>query len=150
MKKLIPLSDFVLEQLKIQQSTSEFKEVVRNYTHFLKQPLTLGMFVPVDFVGNVLKEPKIEEYDVQKDILIKFNFENDLKRYNEIKKKVLFEGCEVKEIKTDKNYFVVYHKSRQIWISWTDRIIEDMILNRAYLNGLELTPSALEAVGIKE
>ncbi|WP_262711788.1 hypothetical protein [Chryseobacterium sp. ON_d1] len=30
MKNLIPLSDFVLEQLKIEQSTSEFKEVVRN------------------------------------------------------------------------------------------------------------------------
>jgi len=150
--KLIPLSDFILEQKETSTiDTAQidwydkeiFKlDLIRSYTKFLKQPLALGMFVPVDVQGNILNEPFYDPSNEQYWAAERF-------AYDTAKEKVLFEGCEVKEIKTDKNYFVVYHNSRQIWISWTDRIIEDMILNRIYLNGLELTPSALEAIGIK-
>ena len=64
--KLIPMTDFVLEQHKNPckgDYTDLFKTVV-NYAEFLKKPLKLGMFVPVDEEGNVLDEKeKIENTD---------------------------------------------------------------------------------------
>ena len=65
--KLISITDFVLEQMKIYNSTPftnipnpchVFIDRVEAYAKFLKQPLTLGMFVPCDEEGNVLEEPK--------------------------------------------------------------------------------------------
>ena len=62
---LIPMTDFVLEQLNEQNSrTKPMREVfnsLEKYAKFLKQPLKLEMFVPCDEEGNVLEEPKIEE-----------------------------------------------------------------------------------------
>lgn len=56
--RLLSMTDFVLEQLQIKQSTSEFKEAVAKYVNFLKQPLELWMFVPCDEKGNVLERPE--------------------------------------------------------------------------------------------
>ncbi|WP_288447886.1 hypothetical protein [uncultured Chryseobacterium sp.] len=152
--KLIPLSDFVLEQLEIQQSTSEFKEVVRNYTHFLKQPLTLGMFVPIEEEGNVLK-PCGCISDCCKD---QFEYEN-------AKEKVLFANAVTidespykmtERLMIDLNHpasFRIYNK-----FTFNDGIVESQFLPNFSKNptveylvdyGLELTPSALEAIGIK-
>ena len=58
------------------------------YAKFLKQPLTLGMFVPVDDQGNVLKEPKDEEFN--------WAFLEQKKIYDKAKEKVLFESVELK------------------------------------------------------
>ena len=62
---LVPMTDFVLEQLNEQNSiTKPMREVfnsLEKYATFLRQPLKLEMFVPCDEEGNVLEEPKIEE-----------------------------------------------------------------------------------------
>ncbi|WP_407497476.1 hypothetical protein [Elizabethkingia meningoseptica] len=85
--KLIPLSDFVQKQLDTKQSTSEFKETVRNYTEFLKQPLTLGMFIPVD-ENNVPLE--FIEYEAWTGSDEEYN--EYTHKYFEATNKVLFEG----------------------------------------------------------
>lgn len=140
--KLISMTDFVLEQKKNsfygQIESSEILQRIENYAEFLKHPLTLGMFLPVDKNGNILKEPKtIVFQDANFDI-------DEVNIYQEAKEKVLFKYCTVKEIK-DKytSYHVVYYKSHQIWVSWTNRNIEDMIKNN-----LELTESALKQIGL--
>lgn len=126
--------------------------VIENYANFLKQPLTLGMFVPCDQNGNVLKEPMENDFYYSDGVLNHVDYSAEFEQYQKAKEKVLFKDCTVKGIKKshslDIDYFVVYHKGRQIWISWTDRVIDDFILNRNYLNGLELTESAIKQIGL--
>jgi hypothetical protein len=142
--KSIPMTDFVLKSMRDQKYRRDKYDDLCDYARFLKQPLTLGMFTPCDENGNVMSEPAADNYSfyTHKNQSVKEEHEG-------AKGRVLFKDCQVKEIKSDKNYFVVYHKSRQIWISWTDRIIEDFILNRNFLNGLELTDYALKQIGLK-
>lgn len=73
--KLIPMTDFVLEQ---HEQCISSNGRTYNYAKFLKQPLTLGMFVPCDLEGNVL-----EEYH---------DLENKNILYEDAKKRVLIKG----------------------------------------------------------
>ncbi|WP_185269442.1 hypothetical protein [Chryseobacterium bernardetii] len=166
--KLIPLSDFVLEQLEIQQSTSEFKEVVKNYTHFLKQQLTLGMFVPVDKHGAVL-EP-LQFCCTGSDcgcmgMPVNVSYQEEIDEYYEANDKVLLNGVlrvnktPYKATKRNLIDLVSGEKFMRIYTEltyWTGEIdkqyfdgknlkVEDLIKY-----DLTLTPSALEAIGIKE
>ncbi|ASW73485.1 hypothetical protein IQ37_19615 [Chryseobacterium piperi] len=57
--KLIPMTTFVIEYYSNEgYADLQTLNLMNNYANFLKHPLTLGMFVPVDADGNVLKEPK--------------------------------------------------------------------------------------------
>jgi len=57
--KLIPMTTFVLEYYSHEgYADLQTLKLMKNYANFLKKPLRLGMFVPVDQEGNVLKEPK--------------------------------------------------------------------------------------------
>jgi len=63
-----------------------------NYANFLKQLLTLGMFVPCSASGEILKLPIFEDYT---DCTIEQNMEDflyNLGLYNDAKDRVLFEG----------------------------------------------------------
>ena len=94
--KLISMTDFVLEQGK-KPNNSDFRErffvKVLNYANFLKQPLTLGMFVPCDDDGNVLEEPSKDMWD--NFINSQFGHFNESYtycfNYQEAKSKVIFE-----------------------------------------------------------
>lgn len=89
--KLISMTDFVI----LQNLLLANKEITQNecglrilkYANFLKQPLTLGMFVPCDDEGNILEYPidgmKIGKHSSSYDV------------YNKAEKKVLFEGFEI-------------------------------------------------------
>ena len=97
---LIPMTDFVLEQLNEQNSrTKPMREVfnsLEKYAKFLKQPLKLEMFVPCDDEGIVLEEPKIEEEYVDEhttQIFAQYQYDLDKAKEN-----VLFDGFELKEI----------------------------------------------------
>ncbi|MEE6129129.1 hypothetical protein V2E39_17140 [Chryseobacterium arthrosphaerae] len=60
-----------------------------HYADFLRKPLTLGMFVPVDSLGNVLKNPHARDEDAgteKEELQIEFN--NALE-------KVLFKGFKI-------------------------------------------------------
>jgi hypothetical protein len=68
MEKLIPMTDFVLEQeinIEVQSLTNQWSSRVarynkiQSYAKFLKQPRELWMFVPCDKEGNVMEKPKI-------------------------------------------------------------------------------------------
>ncbi|MBK1896739.1 hypothetical protein [Chryseobacterium paridis] len=57
--KLIPMTTFVLEYYSHEgYADLQTLNLMNNYANLLKHPLTLGMFIPVDADGNVLKEPK--------------------------------------------------------------------------------------------
>ena len=95
---LVPMTDFVLEQLNEQNSrTKPMREVfnsLEKYATFLRQPLKLEMFVPCDEKGNVLEEPQMrpvrnsfDEEDMDYDA-------QELYDYIKAKEKVLFEGFE--------------------------------------------------------
>ncbi len=84
------MTDFVLEQEKKGMQNTDrplrFERILK-YAKFLKQPLTLSMFVPTDDEGNVMKEA----YEV---------FERDctecdeyIFRHQQAKERVIFEGC---------------------------------------------------------
>jgi len=89
--KLISMTDFVLKQLETKQSTSEFKEVVRNYANFLKRPLTSGIFVPCDLDDNILEDVglipshELEQYRKAKErVLFQFDYLMTTERAKEL------------------------------------------------------------------
>lgn len=60
---------------------------------FMKQPLTLGMFVPCDEDGNVLVEPvKLTQ---SKERWGTWEITEEWKKYQQTKERVLFEGFEI-------------------------------------------------------
>lgn len=93
--KLISMTDFI-ESVQLPHSTDEaanesliierFYNNVRTYMYFLKQPLTLGMFVPTDDQGNVLKDPAYTTHSSLKMQNLKHE------QYEKAKEKVLFKG----------------------------------------------------------
>tara|TARA_R110000772_G_C13215638_1_gene431354 strand:+ start:492 stop:905 length:414 start_codon:yes stop_codon:yes gene_type:complete len=98
------MKDFVLEQDKVTAKdysdfyTSEvimsmkFEKCV-NYANFLNQPLTLGMFVPCDLEGNVLKEPqKLDQSDPYVEAVHANQNLKEWQQYQQAKERVLFEG----------------------------------------------------------
>ena len=88
MKKIISMTDFVLEQYEKQTNPTIFEETTHNYANFLKQPLKLEMFVPCDEDGNILKKPKCNNQCDSCDCMYEFNL------FTEAKEKVIFEGFE--------------------------------------------------------
>jgi hypothetical protein len=98
MKKLISMTDFVLEKNKAEEVTRESYIECRNYANFLKQPLTLGMFVPCDENGNVLEEKK--------------PFQDDYHKFQQAKERVIFEGFD-------------YWRTKDIFFE--NKTIEDLI-----------------------
>lgn len=112
MKKLISMTDFVLEQklmLNIQGYEKKFISNVSNYANFLKQPLELEMFVPVDEEGNVFEEP-IETVG---------GVELYSEKYQNAKEKVLFEGCvyddEMEVVRSDNGTDLFYIPESSIY-----------------------------------
>ena len=95
--KLISMTDFVLE-IQSEIGTADYQVVawqtkihgydrILKYAHFLKQPLTLGMFVPCDVEGNVLEETEWKQFEG------KYNdSEIILNKHKEAQSKVIFEG----------------------------------------------------------
>jgi hypothetical protein len=142
MKHLIPLSDFVLQQyenhvLSFKHNPhKQFRKVV-NYTKFLKQPLTLGMFIPCDEKGNVMEKPtkpntkdlwNDDEHDSQ--IHAEYQYELDL--YLKVKKRVLF-----KEFYLEKGQLIYINQV----IDLKNKIVEYLIPLK-----LELTPTAINQI----
>ena len=95
--KLISMTDFVLERNQPMQNglvrrvNSEYHKII-HYANFLKQPLTLGMFVPCDKDMNFFEEPKFPHLGSEnQDEYIK-NYQTKIKEYQEAKEHVLFDG----------------------------------------------------------
>jgi len=157
MKNLIGMVAFVLERNKAEESCREdFVKCVR-YANFLKQPLTLGMFVPaklVDGVWVVLEEPKCYGKKYTEDIA-----EEELILHEEFvqaKERCLFDGFEVVETphyntEMPKSICIYeflhvfwWHKNQDKWeLSKEISTIEDLVKYN-----LELTPTAQKQIGL--
>lgn len=139
--KLQKMTDFVLEQYKIKQSPYNFWKNIGKYAEFLKQPLTLVMFVPCDKQGNILHKVPCE---IRDRICEGCDCEDN---YEIAKKRVLFEGFEfthfidghligyVKHNRTGEVYPFPNHREIKI---------EDLVDLE-----IEMTESALKEIGIK-
>lgn len=102
--KLIPLADFVEKEcsrsLKNNESVFDKLKNIGKYTAFLKQPLELWMFIPLDEDGNVLELPigtriylHSKETNLQNPL--NENAINLIEKYLKAKEKVLFEGFKI-------------------------------------------------------
>ncbi len=56
--KLLSMTDFVLRETNSPTTLAESFQRCVTYANFLKQPLKIEMFVPVDEYGNILQEPE--------------------------------------------------------------------------------------------
>tara|TARA_R110001632_G_scaffold109066_4_gene219199 strand:+ start:451 stop:915 length:465 start_codon:yes stop_codon:yes gene_type:complete len=95
--KLIKCSDYVIEQKKVLKRSLSLDDYFLNidsYANFLKRPLELGMFIPCDKDGNVLKElERFEHYQKYGEFGLIKGYEFQMcKQYQEAKERVIFEG----------------------------------------------------------
>ena len=97
-----------------------------NYADFLRQPLTLGMFVPVDEEGNVFKNPHARDEDAgteKEELQIEFN--NALE-------KVLFETDFEMDESNAKDFVLAF----------------ETVDNLAQIHEFNLTESAIKQIGL--
>jgi hypothetical protein len=175
--KLIPLSDFVEKYtppvISDNQSSDVAKllnnlKLISNYTKFLKQPLTLGMFVPVDKHGSVLESLQFCCSGSDCGCMgmpVNVSCQEEIDEYYEAQERVLFANAVTidespykmtERLMIDLKHpasFRIYNK-----FTFNDGRVESQFLPNFSKNptveylvdyGLELTPSALEAIGIK-
>ncbi|MGV0964920.1 hypothetical protein [Empedobacter falsenii] len=158
--KLISMTDFVLEQTELYKldkiSVFDFALRVKKYAQFLKQPLILGVFVPCDEEGNVLKECTYL-YDVYKNLSNdeKRDYKSRCEKYQQAKEKVLFEGLikmtftsisgdKVVQYSKDNNFNLEpILEIREDKIKFLFKTIEDLVI----LN-LTLTETAKKQIGL--
>lgn len=122
------MTDFILK-------TAESKDLMEtplqklnrhiSYAKFIKQPLTLGMFVPCDDDGNVLNYVKNETEILQDEQKICRLISKEESRFIKAKSKVLFNGFQVRKQST---YSIVSNKEGYVWVTWNkSKTIESLI-----------------------
>ena len=134
--RLIPMTEFVLTE------NISHNQIVK-YAHFLKQLITLGMFVPVDKRGVILEEPKTccSGYECGcMGMPYNYSSNEELDDYLEAEKNVLFEG-----FYSESNSIFEYNGARVDLEGWIQREVETLI-------GLDLKLSrtAQEQIGLCE
>lgn len=145
--KLISMTDFVLSLNKIGRPYSENYHNCILYANFLKQPLTLGMFVPVNSLGNVISD----KYDSRVDDPNKKLYQL-VNEYNEVKFNVLFEGFEIRN--REMNKIELSDSGNVFWIKEKSSMCEDEFGTESYIYTIEdltrfdlqLTESALKQI----
>lgn len=115
--KLIPMTDFVLNETNRPTTLAESFKICVSYAQFLKQTLKLEMFIPCDEDGNILEEPDDFKYFMQDNELGAYEGEQELEciAYLKAKRKVLFEGF---EIYNKKSSIEIIHNKKYVfqWI----------------------------------
>lgn len=144
--KLIPMTTFVLEQIKEKTGLEKLGgvanalHVIHNYANFLKQPLEIWMFVTCDDNGVVLDEPKTTNIqDANFDI-------DEMENWNKAKDRVLFEGFTFKEIKTSYEHYYIVNNEKITWLSWNKSKTVENLLD--YNQEIKLTKSAIKQIGL--
>lgn len=149
MEKLISMTNFVLqERTKWEKdlhpystSSVEFIMQTTNYANFLKQPLTIGMFVPCDRDGEPYDLSEVESWKNNDDY--SRHYREELAFFNDAKEKVLFKGFEYIKIEVG---FVLDHKD--ITIYSLEGLKVEWLLNKS--KKIYLTESALKEIGINQ
>ncbi len=165
--KLTPMIRFVKKQGNIgmevqsighQQSDRARRfYLIQKYADFLLKDISIGMTIPCDEFGNVLKEPKSDNENWTQEKTDKY-FE-DLMKYNQAKERVLFKGFKV--INSPKDIMSRYPKritdsSGLIVLFWFDSITQTWSLSNGLstietltvFGSIELTETALKDIGI--
>ncbi len=167
MNKLIPMTDFVIEQTELlvkgcdgykPTAYSNYINTTTRYAKFLKQKLELWMFIPcklVDGVWVVLKEPDYyknwEKAFHPKPATLKLKAYME---YQEAKECCLFEGFEIKDLKLDSGNKCV-SKDDILHVFWQNAISKEFTLSKGISKiedlvkyKLELTPTAIKQIGL--
>ena len=173
-KKLIGMTDFVLETLKdrIGKSYLDYRDYaynkmlkIENYANFLKKPLTLQMFVPcelVDGVWVVLEEP--EKYS---DFLLTTEDFGNLPyihcnewfeacdEYSKAKERCLFDEFWIvssNSVKISNNYISIDFLRDVIYLTDFTKEFPEVVkihtIEDLTKHDLQLTPTALKQIGI--
>ncbi|MCJ7936262.1 MAG: hypothetical protein MUW56_22175 [Chryseobacterium sp.] len=154
--KLIPMTTFVIEYYSSEgYADLQILRLMKNYANFLRQPLTLGMFVPIDVKGNVLKEPKnyaswksLEHNDGKRTDITGFE---EYGAYQEAEQNCLFEGFKVDYNGYSKVRIVAsYDSSIELSFNKSDLIptgFNDVESLTAF-EDIYLTSHALKVIGI--
>jgi len=138
------MTDFVLEQEKKGMQNTDrplrFERILK-YAKFLKQTLTLSMFVPCDDDGNVLEEPKTPHTfsSENSDDYIK-KWEKELEQYQQAKERVIFDGYKV--IKFEDYYIIYDSHGRETWVSWNKSKTIESLINE--ITEVTITPNAVK------
>lgn len=98
--KLVSMTDFVLEQITINQFDEDFTSKVVNYANFLKQPLKLGMFIPCDDNDVPIEKPVVTSDTALTKII-------ETKEYLDALDKVIFPCLQVQKI-PEWNCYMIY------------------------------------------
>jgi len=141
--KLIGMTDFVLNS----KSELHYFKVTQNYANFLKQPLELWMFIPLDKDGNVLEEPdqnntKYDVYISNDEVDCNYGlYDEDCLEYQKSKERCLF-GIYSFEGEDDNLW---YFSKNEITLTGIDKFktIEDIIDFE-----FELTKTAEKLIGL--
>ncbi|MFN1219253.1 hypothetical protein ACKW6Q_19995 [Chryseobacterium kwangjuense] len=156
--KLIPMTDFVIEYYANEgYADLQTLRMMKNYAGFLRSPLTLGMLVPVDTEGNVLKEPKnysswksLGHNDGKRDTAAGFE---EYIQYQKAEQNCLFEGFTIAYngysvvrivASYDQTIELSFNKSDQLSPTFAD--IEALTV----FDAIFLTDHALKVIGIKK
>lgn len=88
---LISLTNFISNHLEAGCAVTQIRKLSK-YADFLKEPITLGMFVPTDKNGKVLKgKPLSPNTDAEW-----IRWENEQEEFYKAKERILFSNFEVK------------------------------------------------------
>lgn len=131
------MTDFVLQEEKkgLQNTDRHLRfEKILKYAKFLKQPLTLEMFVPCDEMTEVMNYEEIKQSVIEGT--------DSWDAYEKAKEKVLFEGFEVKG-----NYIMYYDFMYIMKYELENKNIES-IIEEIPNNNLTLTENALKQIGL--
>lgn len=156
--KLVPMIDFVIEYYSHEgYADLHTLNLMNNYANFLRLPLALNMFVPVDRSGNILKEPK--SFDSWKSLAHNQVIDeedqaelNEYKAYQKAKDKCLFgdfkvayNGFSVVRIVAsyDHNVELSFSKTENIFQGFNN--VESLIR----FDEIFLTKAALKKIGLK-
>lgn len=146
------MTDFVLQEEKkgLQNTDRHLRfEKILKYAKFLKQPLTLGMFVPCDEMTEVMNYEEIKQSVIEGT--------DSWDAYEKAKEKVLFEGFNILSNEDDiielecNDIFINYNKEEDLFFldSWNgDALIMNIeclvnLINHT-ASSIELTENALK------
>ncbi|WP_144283885.1 hypothetical protein [Chryseobacterium echinoideorum] len=160
-QRLIPMTDFVIEYYSNEgYADLHTLNLMNNYAKFLRMPLCLEMFVPVDEKGSILKEPKNYQIwkslphnrEISTDETLGNKISDDNRIFQRAEAKILFEGFEfayngfsVARLTASYNLSIEisFNKNEQIFLNFPD--IESLIS----LEEIYLSKSALKLIGLK-
>lgn len=159
--KLIPMTDFVIEYYSNEgYADLQTLKLMNNYANLLKKTLTLGMFVPVDAQGNILKEPK--NYQSWKSLAHNNKKREDgnsstafeeYKVYQKAERKCIFEGFQI----AYNGYSVVrivasYNHSIELSFNKHEKTFQHFsdIESLTYFDEIYLNTAALKKIGINK